>query len=152
MRRYFTQGAGDTFSKLCFISAVMITVMPVMAAVTFAYSGTTTSKESKENVSAYLVILFFLMIYRISAGSAFTTLGIVVNNSIDQSMRGTMNGLIMTAGSLGNAAGPIVGSICYAAALTLPSNKWLPLDGRLVFVCGGLMAILLALFAKRHMI
>ena len=31
--------------------------------------------------------------------------------------RGTLNGLIMTFGSLGNALGPIVGSATYAAML-----------------------------------
>jgi hypothetical protein len=65
-----------------------------------------------------------------------------------------MNGLLMTAGSLGNGAGPILGSVLYALALTLPQGALgpaVPLDGRLVFLIGGIMFVMLAWYAKHYM-
>ena len=40
--------------------------------------------------------------------------GLVVNSSVSKKLRGTLNGLIMVAGSLGNAVGPMAGSVLYA--------------------------------------
>jgi MFS family permease len=92
-------------------------------------------------------------VYRCASSSASTTLSMVVNSSVDQSMRGTMNGLLMTAGSLGNGAGPIVGSVLYALALTLPQGVMgpVPLDGRMVFLVGGILFVGLAWYAKHYM-
>jgi hypothetical protein len=152
MRKFFYHGTADTYFKLCLISGVSVSLVPVVAGIAFACLKTTTSEGSRDNYFAYCGVILFLMIYRTSAGSAFTTLGIVVNSSVDQSMRGTMNGLVMTAGSLGNGAGPIVGSICYAVSLTLPQVFGpVPLDGRIVFILGGIMAVCLGYFAKRTM-
>jgi len=75
-------------------------------------------------------------------------------------MRGTINGLIMTAGSLGNGSGPILGSIFYALFMSLAykgeeeSHKpdWLPIDGRAVFVTGGMLTLGLAFFVRAKMI
>ena len=100
--------------------------------------------------------------YRLPATAAFSTLAILVNSSVDQSMRGTMNGLIMTAGSLGNGAGPIIGSALYAFALNLAYGKhvekddhdpyYLPIDGRFIFVLGGLMTLLLGYWANSTLV
>lgn len=72
---------------------------------------------------------------------------------------GTMNGLIMTAGSLGNALGPIVGAALYASALKAsyhdPNSDHhrtaLPIDGRIVFVATGCVALVLSLMARRFL-
>ena len=38
----------------------------------------------------------------------------MVNASVSKKLRGTLNGLIMVAGSLGHGVGPIAGSVLYA--------------------------------------
>lgn len=152
MIRYFPHGPTDTYMKLCYISAVAVSFVPFAAYFGLHVMGTKTPDASQHNYVLFVAVSFFLIFYRTSAGSAFTTLGIVVNNSVDQTMRGTMNGLIMTAGSLGNASGPIIGSICYAASLSLPQNLPIPLDGRLMFIVGAMMAVLVGLFARRYMV
>ena len=48
---------------------------------------------------------------------------------------------------LGNALGPILGSTLYAAAINLPR----PFDGRIVFLIGALILIILAFVAKIHL-
>jgi hypothetical protein len=68
----------------------------------------------------------------------------------------------MTAGSLGNGAGPIVGSTIYALAITLVYGSHqekndhtavvLPVDGRIVFILGGLFIIFLARIVKLYLI
>ena len=61
--------------------------------------------------------------------------------------RGTLNGLMMTFGSVGNALGPIVGSFLYAAALNWPP----PTDGRLVFVIGALIIVCIGVTVGRFL-
>lgn len=73
-----------------------------------------------------------------------------MNSSVDTKLRGRMNGLIMTAGSLGNGSGPIVGSILYAAFTQLTvMGKHLPgLDGRLIFGIGAIMTAILSVVVR----
>eukprot|EP01039_Chlorochromonas_danica_P004742 gene4742-5193_t len=105
-------------------------------------------------------LVFWWLAYRIPATAAFSTLAILVNASVDKAMRGTMNGIIMTAGSLGNAMGPIVGSALYAASLKAAypdpyelthHRTLLPIDGRVVFLVTGLIGALLACAAHLYL-
>lgn len=116
--------------------------------------------DTRSNVYLRVGMTVCWLAYRIPATAGFTTLAIIVNASVDKKMRGTMNGLIMTAGSLGNSAGPIIGSALYAAALhhAYPDandlqhhRTLLPLDGRVVFLLAGTMALCLAVFARLAM-
>ena len=61
---------------------------------------------------------------------------------------GTLNGLITTFGSLGNALGPICGSIAYASFVDWPT----PLDGRLVFFAGAGIIFALGCVAGRFLV
>jgi MFS family permease len=70
------------------------------------------------------------------------------NSDSDPNPKGTLNGVIMTAGSLGNAAGPILGSILYASAIDIPG----PMDGRVVFFLGAIILVLIGLAAKIKMV
>ncbi len=116
--------------------------------------------DTRGDVLLRSIITLTLMCYRIPATAAFATLAIIVNAAVAKSMRGTMNGLIMMAGSFGNGAGPIAGSALYAFALDIvyphPHDKdhersWLPVDGRVVFLLTGVLAVALAIFAKISM-
>ena len=61
---------------------------------------------------------------------------------------GTLNGLLTTFGSLGNALGPICGSIAYASFVDWPA----PLDGRLVFFAGAGIIFALGCVAGRFLV
>jgi len=69
-------------------------------------------------------------------------------------MRGTMNGVIMTAGSMGNAAGPIVGSLLYASLMDIAKSKQIVqgVDGRWVFGVSSVLALMLACVAKYKLV
>ena len=94
--------------------------------------------------SLHITIVLCLSVYRSQATSAFNTVGILVNGSVDRHMRGTLNGVIMTCGSLGNAVGPVLGALLYATAEKLPR----PLDGRIVFPVGAIFMMCIAVTAK----
>jgi hypothetical protein len=46
----------------------------------------------------YATVVFSLAMYKMPSVMTFTTVSLVVNSMVDTSMRGTLNGLIMTAG------------------------------------------------------
>jgi MFS family permease len=70
----------------------------------------------------------------------------VVNASVDRELRGTLNGFMMTCGSIGNALGPILGASLYAAAVALPKKSGI--DGRIAFLIASVLILLLATAAK----
>ena len=94
----------------------------------------------------YLTIVVILALHRIGTVAAFTSIGMVVNDSVDQQQRGTLNGLIMTFGSLGNAFGPIFGSYLYATVLDFPYSIWA--NGRIVFIIGSISFLLIAICSR----
>ena len=48
----------------------------------------------------------------------------------------------------GNAFGPILGSILYASSVNLPS----PLDGRIVFLIGAVMLMVIGIVGKNKVL
>ena len=153
MKRYFPHGPTDTYAKLCYICAISAAMVPFAAYFGLHVIKTDSADASRKNYVLFVSVMIFMMFFRVSLGSAFTTLSVVVNNSVDQSMRGTMNGLIMTAGSVGNTLGPIVGAICYAASLSIPQFlPYVPVDGRMMFIFGGIMSTGVGLFARRFLV
>lgn len=153
MKRFFPHGPTDTYSKLCYVCALSAAMVPFGAYFGLHVVKTDSPEASRSNKVLFLSVMVFVMLFRVSLGAAFTTLSVVVNNSVDQKMRGTMNGLIMTAGSVGNTLGPIVGAICYAASLSTPQFlPGVPLDGRMMFILGGLMSVGVGLFSRKFLV
>lgn len=101
MTRCFTGPPSDTYYLLSLLTALGVSLTPFTAALAFVCQPSSTPSESKHNVFIYVFILSGMLVYRCANSSASTTLSIAVNASVDQSMRGTMNGLLMVAGSLG---------------------------------------------------
>jgi hypothetical protein len=161
IKKYFNTGAVETYFRLLVFSATFMIMLPLVSDITLRSLRATEGDHlhTRTNIILRMAIIGCWLLYRIPATSAFSTLAIVVNGSIDQSMRGTMNGLIMTAGSVGNGTGPVIGSTVYALALAMAyagngNHKQpfvLPIDGRIVFVSGGIMAIALAYLVRAKM-
>lgn len=162
INKFFNTGAVRTYFHLLLCSATFMIILPLLSDATLRGLRATEGSHlhTKSNAILRLAIVGCWLCYRIPATAAFSTLAMVVNGSVDQSMRGTMNGLIMTAGSVGNGLGPIIGSTVYAFALSMAYHsdthhsqpKILPIDGRIVFITGGLMAIALAYTVRAKMV
>jgi hypothetical protein len=159
-QKIFQHGAVETFFRLRVFSATFLTLLPLVSDISLrVLSATVHHLHTRTNVFLQLAVIGCALLYRIPTTAAFSTLAIVVNASIDPSMRGTMKGLIMTAGSVRNGKGPVIGSTVYALALAIAyaGNSHhqqpyvLPIDGRIVFVLGGFMAIALAFFVRAKM-
>ncbi|CAM9718217.1 unnamed protein product, partial [Laminaria digitata] len=58
-------------------------------------------------------------------------MSLAINNAVDPSQRGTINGLSMTLGSLATAAGPIVCSTVFA--WSIDRRRPFPFDYHFVF-------------------
>jgi hypothetical protein len=106
------------------------------------------------DLSAYLLLLFqglgnfkrllililaivSQLVYSCFGTSIYTNLSVIVNSSTTKQMRGTINGLMMTLGSLGNALGPIVGSYVYALLVDAAN----PVDGRWIFWIAAILML-----------
>lgn len=118
-------------------------------------------KKAMETYLLKLAITLFMAWYRICVTSAGTPNSMMINHSIDQSLRGTINGVLMLAGSFGNGIGPVIGAAMYAFAIEKAygddsdtggnDNKQplqLPFDGRIVFLFAAVVAISLGYLSK----
>lgn len=145
--RYFNKGSKDTLSRLLAFGSTGIILLPITSSIIFKFMDSMSS-ERESKIIIYATILTDLLIYRIPCVSAFSTAAVIVNNAVPKEMRGTMNGLIMTAGSIGNASGPIIGSILYATFV----ESSLPIDGRLVFVIAAVLMFTCSFLIKRYLV
>lgn len=82
-----------------------------------------------------------LVIYRTCAASIFTSMAMILNSSVTREHRGTLNGWVMTFGSIGNSLGPVLGSSLYAWLL---DRSW---DGRWIFAIETIMFLVLDVVA-----
>ena len=144
--RYFNNGVADTIFKLAIIASIALAMIPFASTLSMKYTKTMKNRSNEELIvlSSVLSIIIF---YRASATSAFSTLAMIVNKSVATNMRGTINGLIMTAGSIGNAMGPILGSILYASAIDAPA----PIDGRCIFFVASLLMVTYAFICHKYL-
>ena len=112
----------------------------------------------KNNVFLKAMVVLAQSLYNMPSVGGFTYLTMLTNASTDPAHRGRLNGLVATAGSLGNLLGPIVGSSVYALAITLVYGREdqghphesasLPIDGRVVFLLSGVMCLALSIFVQ----
>jgi MFS family permease len=101
-----------------------------------------------------------MIIYKIVCTTGYSILAVAINASVPKSMRGTLNGLVMLSGSLGNALGPICGSYIFAIATSYKCN-WcfygddddfcIPFDGRVVFHISAVGMIVWGFACKRYL-
>jgi len=144
MKLFCSHGSVSTFNRLTLFGGVAACLMPYCASCAIFFRKDLSASEEAWFVR--IVVSCIFVVFRVCATSAFSTLGIVVNASVGKNVRGTINGLVMTFGSLGNATGPILGSIVYASLVD--SYK----DGRGVFLFAGLLCVSLGFVARKHLV
>jgi len=150
MKTCFDTSPPSQYFRLLCISSVGMAVVPLAAAGVSYLSPYTTASQARSSRLLFVAVVLAEITFRVPASCAFTTLGIIVNSSVDKSLRGTLNGLIMTAGSIGNAAGPIVGSMLYASLMDIAKSRHVAkgVDGRWMFGIASVFTLSLAYFAK----
>lgn len=172
IKRWFDYSPATKYALNLFLTGFMILCYPfiigfTMRCLLWSVGGDITRLNTHDNFMLSAVVILALLLYFIFATHASTTFSVIVNSSVSQQMRGTMNGLQMTSGSIGNAFGPILGSILYAYALQNMYGKedevvgdvknsqelgsYFPLDGRIVFVIGGCLMMSMAIISKLYM-
>lgn len=88
------------------------------------------------------------------ASFAFTSSFLIINNSCTSAERGRVNGWGMSLSSAFKAAGPTVGSVCFAWSLTNGIESWL-LDVHFAFflcalIAGSTVALAMGSFTAKH--
>ena len=74
------RGAASTYLRLTCVSAVAVAALNECAHAAYRHHG--------DGACLYVVVVGVLFVYRAAATSAFTTLGLVVNASVDRDLRG----------------------------------------------------------------
>lgn len=117
---------GPTLSQRC----ACCVAVPVF----FAYPFIPKFHDSGRNyMAASLALLFFT---NVSSNTLFINLSLAINNAVDPSQRGTLNGLAMMLGSLATATGPTAFSTIFAWSIN--RRRPFPFDGHLSFIILGL--------------
>lgn len=86
------------------------------------------------------VLLLMTSCAKMASCMAFTCTFLLINASVASKLRGSVNGLAMTFGSIAKALGPSIGSILFAASIQ--SSIPLPLSYLLVFLISLTISIL----------
>eukprot|EP00904_Undaria_pinnatifida_P006139 jgi/Undpi1/2655/HiC_scaffold_13.g06033.m1 len=95
----------------------------------FAYPFLSRIQDSEGVLMTASLVLLFLT--NVAGNAFFINTSLAINNAVDTSQRGTINGLMMMLGSLATGAGPIVFSTIFAWSINRP--RPFPLDSHLVF-------------------
>jgi MFS family permease len=174
MKRWFDYSLPTKYAINLFLTGFLILCLPFIVSFTmrcllWSAGNDIHRVNTHDNFILSGIILIALLLYFIFATHASTSFSVIINSAITQQMRGTMNGLQMTSGSIGNGLGPILGSMLYAYALQNMYGKednnsnegdeqkhgdlgsYLPLDGRVVFVIGGCLMMVMAIISKMYM-
>ena len=98
--------------------------------------------------TALITVLCLLRVLQAAAGAAmFTSTFIIINNSVDASNRGRVNGLSMALAAAFRALGPVVGANSFAWALT--NGLGAPFDVHFTFNLCALLGMGTSLFGLR---
>lgn len=149
MKTYFNDNPKDSVNRLCLYGAIALLMTPVMSTIAVVYTSRhDTMSPTTRSVIVHLSVALPLLFFRCCATSVFSTFAVIVNASVTKEMRGTINGLVMVGGSIGNATGPIVGSILYAVLVDAPK----PFDGRYIFLIATILLIVFAVVIKKYLV
>ena len=142
--KFFSNVANEVvFVYQLIISAVPIMILPVV--VSIIRSNEPASSGSHTSTLLYVTIIILFAIHSNIVGIGYSSVAMVTNASVSDHVRGTMNGLTMTAASLGNFVAPVLGSNLLALFNNLDSNI---INGKMFFIVSGLSLITLALGIK----
>jgi MFS family permease len=112
---------GQTVAFICaFAISSVPTVIPIAA-------QTVSGSEGIRFSWTLFTVIVIAAIVKMGTSLTFTSVSILINNTVQSAQRGSVNGLAMTVGSTAKSVGPIVGSTMYAWSInnglsTFPLN------------------------------
>lgn len=86
------------------------------------------------------LIISCLILSKIGNNLAFSSISLVINQSVPTNKRASINGIAMTVGSCARAIGPIFGSIIFAWSIN--NNYGFPLDFHFVFLLLSILSVI----------
>lgn len=99
MKRFFNKGNNDSLVRTMFLVSCVMPFLPLLADWTLRIVlASNPDTNTRTNVPLHVVVVLVLLLYRLPSMATFTSITMIVNSSVDSSMRGTVNGLMMTAG------------------------------------------------------
>lgn len=99
MKRYFNKGNNDTLVRSLTLVSCIMPFLPLLGdGMLRMVLASDPHANPKTSILLRVVITLVLLSYRLPSLIAYTSSSMIVNASVDTSMRGTVNGLIMTAG------------------------------------------------------
>jgi MFS family permease len=103
------------------------------------FIGITLLGRSDGEPYQFPLLVFCYAMAKAGCGLCFASLGLITNNCVDKEVRGSLNGLSMSFGSLSKAIGPFSGALLFAWSLT--NDQSFPLDFHFVFIIVAVMSI-----------
>lgn len=101
---------------------------PVMLALSFS-SSPYWGFNFNEEYTAVVIILLFV---KVCDSMTFASLGTIINQTVDSSQRGLVNGLTMTLAGIGQSAGAILAAMGYAWSIN--NDLSFPFDSHFMFL------------------
>jgi MFS family permease len=101
LKRFFPSDRKETLVKTLFLGALTMPLLPLFADWALRIIlYVDPLADTKTNVFLYIVVVICLILYRMPSQITFIGIGMIINASVDPCMRGTVNGLMMTAGTV----------------------------------------------------
>jgi MFS family permease len=99
MKRYFTQGQKDILIKGTICVALTMPLLPLLSDWILRISlENNPETDTKKNYFLFVIVVISISLFKMSATATFTSITVVINSLVDSSRRGTLNGIMMTAG------------------------------------------------------
>jgi MFS family permease len=143
MKKVFVYGHTHTLTSTTMIVASCMPLLPLLTDGLLRIWTHYHPHDASSNASLssspwmYAAVVFSLALYKMPSIMTFTTVSLVTNSLVDVSMRGTLNGLMMTAGRSSYLIFHFVLICFYLFVVFRESWKWRWTDFRICFVCSG---------------
>jgi MFS family permease len=99
MKKYFTKGQKDILIKGIIFVAFTMPLLPLLSDWTIrAILSDNPEADTKKNYFLFVIVVISISLFKMTATVAFTSITVVINSLVDSSKRGTLNGIMMTAG------------------------------------------------------
>ncbi|MES1908737.1 MAG: hypothetical protein MHM6MM_001613 [Cercozoa sp. M6MM] len=147
-------GCVRTFSRALIPLALSLLIVPVA----FEASSGRLYRPENTTTAAVVCALSFLLLFA-SGGGCFTSVMMLINNTVPDAQKGTANGIAQAATSFARCVGPLVGAAIYQWTLSrekrwLRDDKWwafFPLTNRWQFSLLGVLIALTAFLLQRRL-
>jgi MFS family permease len=134
MKRYFINGQKDVLIKGTIFVAFTMPLLPLLSDWTIRIIlSDNPEADTKRNYFLFVIVVISIALFKMTATVAFTSITVVINSLVDSSKRGTLNGIMMTAGTFSELM-----SFIFSFNIFIRFRKlriWIQSDSRLCSIC-----------------